>query len=103
MICDHSTETDLVLDNKYVLIHCGGQFMAGDFTTNKVTSRHMVEVFDTAQELIDRGLELGLECSPRHAITAMEHGAVLPPDVMAGLNSLNLDWDLAKRLEALEL
>lgn len=77
--------------------------MAADFTTNRVTSRHTVEIFDTVQELVDRGLALGLACSPWHLIAAMEHGATIPPAIVRWLGTQDLDWGLSERLGALGL
>lgn len=91
MSCNHDTITDIRLEDEYVLVYCGTDFKEGIFASGEVTSAHTVETFSTAQELIDRGVELGLQCSTEHLITAMEHGAILPDDVLAYL--LSYIWE----------
>lgn len=106
MICDHNTMTDIVLpENKYVLVYCDDKFISAGFVINNVTTAHTVELFDTAQELIDRGRDLGLadQVGIENLITAMEHGAVLSDDGLAGLLSVAwlIDIGYGQRLEAL--
>lgn len=104
MSCNHDTVANINLDEpKCVLVYCGDQLVQAGFVINEVSSAHTVEVYDTAQEVIDRGLELGLTCSEDHMIRAMEHGAVLPDEVMDYLHSVVWDMDLAygERMEAL--
>jgi len=96
MSCDHNTITDIVLDNGYALVYCdstlaAAEFVAAEFVTGQVTTAHTVETFATAQELLDRGLALGLQCTTNHLIKAMEHGATLPPDIEALL--LSYVWE----------
>lgn len=94
MNCDHSAITDIVVVNKFVLIYCGDRLMAGCLVTGEVKSAHTVEVFDTVQELIDRGIDLGFQCCVEYMIQSMECGAVLPSDVMAMLHSTVWDDDI---------
>lgn len=104
MICDHSTLTDIVLpENKFVLVYCGDTLIAAEFVVNNVTSSHTVEILDSAQDIIDRGLALGLKCTTDHLLTSMEYGAVLPADVLAYMLSYIWDEDdrSINRMEAL--
>jgi len=88
MSCDHNTITDITLPaEKYILIYCGSDFIDAVFLKNKVTSAHTVEIFDTVQETIDRGVELGLVCGVGHLVTALEHGATLNQDCWNILNA----------------
>lgn len=104
MSCNHDTVTNINLDEpKCVLVYCEDKMIQAGFVINEVSSAHKVEVFDTAQEVIDRGLSLGLTCSVDHMISAMENSAVLPDEVMDYLHSVIWDMDLAygERMEAL--
>lgn len=104
MICDHGTITNIILPvKKYVLVYCGDTFLAAEFVVNNVSSAHTVEILDSAQDIIDRGLALGLKCTTDHLLTAMEHGAVLPDDVLNHMLSYIWDEDIRiiERIEAL--
>ncbi len=94
MICDHNTVTNVVTENKYVLVHCGDDLIMAKFTGGETSSSHNVEVFDSAQEIIDRGLELGLTCGADDMITAMEHGAILPQESLDKLHLVVWDMDI---------
>tara|TARA_R110002020_G_scaffold248845_2_gene462831 strand:+ start:912 stop:1250 length:339 start_codon:yes stop_codon:yes gene_type:complete len=106
MSCDHNTITDLDLgEDKYVLVYCNDKFIFADFVVNKVTTAHTVEVYDTAQEIIDRGRDLGLadQVDLETLIKAMEHGATLSDDALNALLSVvwQLDMSYGIRMEAL--
>jgi hypothetical protein len=103
MICTHNTVTNVTTNDKYVLVHCGDDLIMAKFTGGETSSSHNVEVFDTAQEIIDRGLELGLTCSVDHMLTAMEHGAILPQDSLDKLHLVvwDMDIDYINRMKAL--
>jgi len=88
---NYNVVTDIVLDNEYALVYCDDTFVAAEYVTGQVTTVHTTEVFSTAQELLDRGLALGLQCTTNHLIKAMEHGATLPPDIEALL--LSYVWE----------
>ena len=77
--------TDIIVNNKYVLIYDGLELKSGTLTTGQVTSPYIVETYDTAQEIVDRGLALGLTCDTEYIITAMEHGIILPQENMDDL------------------
>lgn len=86
--------TDIVVNNKYVLLYDGTTYKSGTLTTGNVTTPFTAEPYDTAQEMADRGLGLGLKCSEEEMIQLMEHGAVLPPDIMTYLHSVVWDMDI---------
>lgn len=70
--------TDIIVTNKYVLIYDGEELKSGSLTTGQVTSPFTVETFDTAQEILDRGVELGISCDTEYQLQLMEHGAIMP-------------------------
>lgn len=91
MICDHDTITNVEAEDQYILVYCDSLFIMAGFTGGLTSSAHTIETFNTAQALLDRGIELGLDCTIEHLIKAMEHGATLPGDVEAYL--LSVVWD----------
>lgn len=105
MACDHNTITNVILENKHALVHCDGVFIMSELTSNQTTSAHEIEVFDTAQEALDRELELGITISPDNLIRYMEKGATLPQALLDNLESEvpGLDISYSIRMEALGL
>ncbi len=97
--------TDITVNNKYVLIYDGSTYKSGTLTTGEVKSPYTVEVFDTVQDIFDRGLELGFNCSTEDRVRMLEAGVLLPADVEAHL--LSYIWGdeymhYWKRMEDLE-
>jgi len=103
MSCDHNTIEKITLNSEYALVYCGTNFHDAIFSTRDVESAHTMEVFSTAQGLFDKAFSLGLRCKTKHLLKAMEHGAVLPQEVMDEL--LGYIWGenplYIKRMEAL--
>lgn len=79
--------TDIVVNNKYVLLYDGNTLKSGTLTTGNVTTPFTAEPYDTIQEIIDRGLALGLTCNTEYLITSMEHGAILPTEHLNNMKS----------------
>lgn len=88
MICDHSTLTNTTSQDQYVLVYCGTTVLFAEYTGYVTSTCHNVETFETAQDLVDRGLDLGLQCGDDFMLKAMEHGATFPTDIMEYLHSL---------------
>lgn len=103
MICDHGTIKKTTTEAQFTLVYCGTKALFAKYTSASTESRHTTETFETIQELIDRGLSLGLTCGINYLIKALEHGAVLPQDVMDDL--LAVVWESGRlnaiRMEAL--
>lgn len=103
MICDHNTIKKTSTEDQFTLVYCDTKVLFAKYTSASTESLHTTETFETIQELIDRGLDLGLTCSIEYLIKALEHGATLPDDVLAGL--LDVVWDSGKtntdKMEAL--
>ncbi len=92
MNCNHDIITDIIVNNKYVLVHCNGTLITGTLVTGNVTSAHEVEVFDDVQTLIDRAEVLGLQTTDLNLlISILECDAELPQDHMSYL--LDNVWD----------
>jgi len=91
MICDHSTIKKTTTEAQFTLVYCGNKALFAKYTSESTESRHTTETFETVQELVDRGLSLGLTCSVDFLIKALEHGATLPDDIMIDL--LGVVWD----------
>lgn len=96
MICDHNTIKKTSTESQFTLVYCGSEVLFAKYTSESTESRHTTETFETIQELIDRGLDLGLSCSVDFQIKALEHGAFFPPEIMTAL--LGVVWDLGKTI-----
>tara|TARA_R110002020_G_scaffold144145_1_gene317014 strand:+ start:18623 stop:18934 length:312 start_codon:yes stop_codon:yes gene_type:complete len=95
--------TDIIVNNKYVLIYDGIELKSGTLTTGQVSSPFDVEIFDTAQEVIDRGIILNLTCNTEYLISSMEHGATLPADILAYLLGYVWGTDIGYQERMIEL
>lgn len=79
MSCNHDIITNIIVDDKYVLVHCNGVLITGGLITGNVSSAHEVEVFDDVQSLVNRAEALGLQCTDLDLlILIVEYGGVLP-------------------------
>jgi hypothetical protein len=76
--------TDIVVDNKYVLLYDGTTLKSSTLTTGNVTSPFTVETFTDPQAHMNRGLALELTFSTEHLIKAMERGVTLPQEAIDG-------------------
>lgn len=103
MTCDHNTITNIVVDNKFVLIYCGDRAMSGCLVTGEVKSAHTVETFDTVQQLVDRVEALGFECCTEYLISAMELGATLSSELMTYLHSIVWGGDIGHQMRMIAL
>jgi len=93
MSCNHDIITNIIVDNKYILVHCNGTIITGQCVTGNVTSPHDVEVFDDVQSLVDRAENLGLQTNDLNLlIRILEHGGELPEE--------NMDYLLANVWDA---
>lgn len=103
MACDHNTTTDTAKGDKYILVYCGEKLLMAAYSGGTTSTAHTVEIMNSAQELLDRGLTLGLKCSIDQLLDAAEHGAILNDFCEAYLFSevWNMDISFIDRAKAL--
>lgn len=65
------------LGDKFVLCYMDKEIIVLDFNAGQTSTRNMLEVFKTAQEMADRCVELDLNIQIHHMISALEYGVEL--------------------------
>lgn len=95
--------TDIVVNNKYVLIYDGVNLKSGTLTTGQVTTPFTAEPYATAQQIVDRAVELGLTCDTEYQLSVMEHGAVLPSENMDLIKAHGPDMDIGHQIRMVQL
>ncbi len=104
MSCNHDIITNIIVDDKYVLVHCNGVLITGGLITGNVSSAHEVEVFDDVQSLVNRAEDLGVQCTDLDLlILILEYYGVLPTDHMNYVldNVWDADIDFQERMIAI--
>lgn len=95
--------TDITVVNKFVLLYDGLTLKSGTLTTGNVTTPFTAEPYDTAQEIVDRGLALGLTCSTEYQIAIMEHGASFPSEILDSLKTHSPNMDVGHKIRMVHL
>lgn len=72
------------INNKYYLVYDGNDFIMAGFATGELSSNETIEVFDTAQEIVDRAYELGFafDLYIENLLQFLEDGANLNQDYL---------------------